>query len=101
MNKENLQCLLTGQPQNEMPIKRMCLNCAYLKNNSICLNSDVMSNAINRAQKAVLDLGLDIETLNLKPIKIKNLRGKCDYHKADMIKIQTYIDSLFVTTEEK
>lgn len=83
-------CRFTG---TEIPegsntlIKKMCLNCKSLIENSdgtfACVNETVMEKGKETILAAVPE-GFEIDTLTLKPMALKNPLKKCGVYEADI-----------------
>ena len=93
-------CLLTGVPENESPIKKMCVNCVFSQYNQneenyTCNNQKVMEIGFEKVKDAAKNLGYDIDTLSLKPMVLKNPLKLCVNYKPDSEVINDFIKSLF------
>ena len=96
-------CILTGLPLSETPIKKMCYNCISFiteGDSCICNNVNVMKMGVNKIEEAAKQLGFDIETLKLKPMTLKKPNSKCANYKPNMDVITRYVTNIFTINSE-
>lgn len=95
-------CILTGLPIGESPIKKMCYNCvSFVEDNNFCTcnNPNVMKMGVSKIEEAAKQLGFDIDSLKLKPMALKKPSGKCPNYLPNMPLINNYINSIFEILE--
>jgi hypothetical protein len=91
-------CILTGLPLSESPIKKMCYNCVSFTtegDSCICKNVNVIKVGTSKIEEAAKQLGFDIESLKLKPMVLKKPHSKCPNYEPNMAVITQYIASVF------
>lgn len=96
-------CILTGLPLSETPIKKMCYNCISFTTDGgscTCKNVNVMKMGANKIEEAAKQLGFDIETLKLKPMILKKPNSKCGNYEPNMDVITHYINNIFTVNSE-
>ena len=99
-------CKLTGidlrQDGATNGFKCMCLNCKSCYDGDgqfVCDNENVME--ISRKKiLASLPEGVEIKTLELNPMKLKDPTKKCKNHSFDIDKVVEYLEEYFTTEPE-
>lgn len=93
--KKNV-CRLTGieyASESEQPIKKMCFNCVsliYDNGVAYCANENVKQIGINKI-KENLPEGFEIESIELKPMLLKNPCKNCKNYKFDSEGMANYL----------
>ena len=89
--------------------KSMCLNCkschlsplqsSYEEQQYVCDNDAVMQVGMKKVIDSLPE-GFEIETLKLKPMKLKDPTKKCKNHVFDLDKVVEFIQDYFTVPEE-
>ena len=94
-------CLLTGidmAPDGASNgFKKMCLNCKECGGDGetySCYNEKVLEAGKKKILESLPD-GYEIETLELKPLKLKDPTKKCPNHEFDTAKVMDYVIDYF------
>ena len=81
--------LVDGKCPNAHIVKPMCLNCEFVRDMSgeyRCVNESVLDGAKLKMMEALPE-GYEIETLEIKPMLLKNPCKKCGKYTMDKIKV--------------
>ena len=85
--------LVDGKCPSVHAVKPMCLNCIYVTDNGSeyrCVNEDVLEGA-KQKMLAALPEGYEIETLEIKPMLLKNPCKKCGKYLLDKMRVARYL----------
>jgi hypothetical protein len=95
------KCILCGAqttngvcPNEEQHIKKMCLNCSFYRN-GVCMNETNKELATKKMMESLqVPSGYDIETIALKPIKLKDDTRKCPRYAPNVDAIVKYVTKI-------
>lgn len=81
-------------------IKGMCLNCKSCCGDEdfTCTNENVLAVGRNKIMESLPE-GFEIDTLTLKPMKLKDPTKKCKNYSCDMDKITAFLEKWFGVDE--
>lgn len=85
--------LIDGKCPSVHAVKPMCLNCIYVTDTGSeyrCVNEDVLDGA-KLKMMAALPEGYEIETLEIKPMLLKNPCKKCGRYSLDKMRVARYL----------
>lgn len=86
--------LVDGKCPSVHAVKPMCLNCKYItetgEGECRCVNEDVLDGA-KLKMIAALPEGYEIETLEIKPMLLKNPCKKCGKYLLDKMRVARYL----------
>lgn len=85
--------LVDGKCPSVHAVKPMCLNCIYVTDTGSeyrCVNEDVLEGA-KQKMLAALPEGYEIETLEIKPMLLKNPCKKCGKYTMDKMRVARYL----------
>ena len=85
--------LVDGKCPSVHAVKPMCLNCIYVTDTGSeyrCVNEDVLEGA-KQKMMAALPEGYEIETLEIKPMLLKNPCKNCGKYLLDKMRVARYL----------
>lgn len=86
--------LVDGKCPSVHAVKPMCLNCKYItetgEGECRCVNEDVLEGA-KQKMLAALPEGYEVESLQIKPMLLKNPCKKCGKYFFDKMRVARYL----------
>ena len=85
--------LVDGKCPSVHAVKPMCLNCIYVTDTGSeyrCVNEEVLEGAKQKMLSALPE-GYEIETLEIKPMLLKNPCKKCGKYLLDKMRVARYL----------